>query len=67
MEFNALGNLYDPNRGKFNMWEWFTTFSRTPTGFMAAAVGMAVSPMSSYWSDDRRGYIAGRPLVSFVK
>ena len=23
IEFNAIGNLYDPNRGKYNMWEWF--------------------------------------------
>src|SRR3989344_9446835 len=24
IEFNAIGNLYDPNRGRFNMWEWFS-------------------------------------------
>ncbi len=23
VDFNAIGNLYDPNRGKFNCWEWF--------------------------------------------
>lgn len=23
IEFNAIGNLYDHNRGKFNQWEWF--------------------------------------------
>lgn len=68
-EFNAIGNIYDPNRGRFNMWEWFSDkfedSYRLCGGFRdfggLAGVGCG-------WSGGRGGVdFAGRPLVSFVK
>ena len=68
IEFNAIGNLYDANRGKFNMWEWFDNifedFYRLGGGHRRHG-GLAV--VSCFLSSSRLGRIAGRPLVSFVK
>ncbi len=68
IEFNAIGNLYDKNRGKFNTWEWFNdTFevSRRLFGGFRAYGGL--SDVNYYRSDFRLDFVAGRPLVSFVK
>ena len=68
IEFNAIGNLYDPNRGKFNMWEWFEDAfedSRRLHGGDRRHGGLADVDYDT--SDFRYGIIAGRPLVSFVK
>lgn len=66
VEFNAIGNLYDKNRGKFNVWEWFDDqfeVSRHLFGGYRVRGGLASvdCPCSGLHHDD----IAGRPLVSF--
>lgn len=67
-EFSFIGNVYDPNRGKFNMWEWFMDVfgqsgrliggSRDIGGLSIVGCGHRVS-----WYDG----IAARPLVRFVQ
>lgn len=68
IEFNAIGNLYDPNRGKFNSWEWFQDYfggsGRLCGGFRVCGGLAHVDPG---WRVDRSNGIAGRPLVSFVQ
>lgn len=67
-EFNAIGNLYDSNRGKFNTWEWFQDQfgdSYRLCGGSRGHGGLAF--VGDRWSDDRHAYIAGHPLVSFVR
>lgn len=66
IEFNAIGNLYDANRGKFNAWEWFQDVfgdSYRLYGGLRDYGGLA--DVSYYWHDNRCGYIAARPLVCF--
>ncbi len=68
IEFNAIGNLYDSTRGKFNSWEWFSDLfevSRRLSGGDRDDGGLAdvVYYSSGYRYDD----VAGRPLVSFSK
>ncbi|MFH1956129.1 MAG: hypothetical protein ABIJ28_00560 [Patescibacteria group bacterium] len=67
IEFNAIGNLYDSNRGKFNTWEWFTDpfgdFYRLYGGFRGYG---GLSYVYYNWSDFRNDAFSGRPLVSFV-
>lgn len=67
VEFNAIGNLYDPNRGKFNCWEWFEDqfrgFYRLFGGSRESG-GLAIVDYVD-WLSDRNGSIAARPLVSF--
>ena len=68
IEFNAIGNLYDSNRGKFNAWEWFEDRfedSSRLCGGNRGSGGLAV--VRCRWHDDRNGLIAARPLVSFVR
>ena len=66
-EFNAIGNIYDPNRGKFNMWEWFSDIFEDSYRLCGGLRGFGgLSDVSRVWSDSRGGSIAGRPLVSFV-
>ncbi|KKU29976.1 MAG: hypothetical protein UX43_C0003G0069 [Candidatus Giovannonibacteria bacterium GW2011_GWB1_46_20] len=65
-EFNFIGNVYDPNRGRFNMWEWF----RDPFGGSDRLYGGyrrygGLAGVGCVSSDDRYDGIAGRPLVSF--
>ena len=67
VEFNAIMNLYDPNRGKFNAWEWFEDSfegSRRLCGGGRGSGGFAF--VSYFWRDDRIGVFAARPLVSFI-
>ena len=69
VEFNAIGNLYDPNRGKFNAWEWFEDHfedSHRLCGGYRALGGLA-SVDYARWHDSRYGLIAARPLVSFIR
>ena len=64
IEFNAIGNLYDPNRGKFNMWEWFADQfedSSRLIGGSRAYGGLAY--VSCFWHDYRFRFVAARPLV----
>ena len=67
VDFNAIGNLYDPNRGKFNCWEWFEDYfggSRRLYGGDRGGGGLA--DVSYGWSGLRYDFVAARPLVSFV-
>ena len=67
IEFNAIGNLYDPNRDKFNCWEWFEDrFEDSYRLFGGRRGGGGLASVFFRWPDDRSGSIAARPLVSFV-
>lgn len=67
IEFNAIGNLYDPNRGQFNMWEWFADRFRDSCRLIGGHRDSGGLASVGYYSDgDRFVFIAGRPLVSFV-
>lgn len=64
--FNIIGNIYDKNRGKFNMWEWFAdSFGGSDRlgGGNRWVGGLAV--VDDCWGGGRDDCIAGRPLVSF--
>ncbi len=66
IEFNAIGNLYDKNRGQFNMWEWFADLfedSRWFYGGIHYRGGLA--DVNCDLVGIRIGNFAGRPLVSF--
>ena len=66
-EFNAIGNIYDPNRGKFNMWEWFSDIFEDSYRLCGGDRGYGgLSGVSHVSSVGRDVSIAGRPLVSFV-
>ncbi len=68
VEFNAIGNLYDENRGKFNSWEWFNDSfedSSRLDGGVRGDGGLADVHYDS--SGHRHAFVAGRPLVSFSK
>lgn len=68
VDFNAIGNLYDPNRGKFNTWEWFEDHfgdSRRLCGGDRDRGGLA--HVGYDWHDDLYSSIAARPLVSFIR
>jgi len=66
VEFNAIGNLYDYNRGKFSTWEWFSDpFEVSSRLHGGSRDGGGLALVSSYWFDFRDGGVAGRPLVSF--
>ena len=66
IEFNAISNLYDDNRGKFNSWEWFND----PFGDSYRLCGGCrgdggLAGVDCYSAGSRGGAIAGRPLASF--
>ena len=66
IEFNAFGNIYDANRGKFNSWQWFQdVFDLTNRlfGGYHRHGGLARVDFCSGGKVDAR--IAGRLLVSF--
>lgn len=66
IEFNAIGNLYDRNRGHFNMWEWFTDVFEDSYRLYGGRRGSGgLAHVSCSWSGSRDDDIAGRPLVSF--
>ena len=66
-EFNFIGNVYDSNRGRFNMWEWFEDVFevsyRLYGGFReyGGLAGVSYSSASSRYDS-----FAARPLVSFT-
>lgn len=67
IEANAIGNLYDRNRGRFNMWEWFADrFGDSYRLFGGSRDRGGLAGAHYDWSAFRNGYIAGRPLVCFV-
>jgi len=67
VEYNAIGNLYDENRGKFNMWEWFDDAfgggSRLCGGHRGSG-GLALVCYDGV--DDPVSSAVGRPLVCFA-
>ncbi|MBI4118900.1 MAG: hypothetical protein HY452_01395 [Parcubacteria group bacterium] len=68
IEFNAIGNLYDSNRGKHNMWEWFhNVFEDSHRLGGGYRVSGGLANVNDDWSDYRYDVVAARPLVSFVK
>lgn len=63
-EFNAIGNLYDPNRGAHNMWVWLAD----PFGDSDRLIGGArdfggLAGVHYDWRVNRDRSIAARPLV----
>jgi len=67
IEFNAIGNVYDNNRGKFNMWAWFDDVFRG--GGRLVGGGRDGGGLAGVYYDSasgRRGSIGGRPLGCFV-
>ncbi|MEK7138818.1 MAG: hypothetical protein AAB799_01420 [Patescibacteria group bacterium] len=68
IEFNAIGNLYDPNRGKFNAWEWFEDHFEDSSRLYGGYRGDGgLASVGYVWHDDRYGSFAARPLVSFAR
>ena len=68
IEFNAIGNLYDPNRGKFNAWEWFEDrFEDSSRLYGGRRDCGGLAGVGHDWHDHRSGYFAARPLVSFIR
>lgn len=68
IEFNAIGNMYDPNRGKFNMWEWFYDQFEDSGRLCGGGRGRGgLAAVGCSWSSDLRDSVAGRPLVSFAR
>ena len=64
IEFNAIGNLYDPNRGKFNMWEWFADQFGDSSRLLGGSRGFGgLAHVYYHWHDNRHGLVAARPLV----
>ncbi|MGD0977117.1 MAG: hypothetical protein ABR875_02385 [Minisyncoccia bacterium] len=67
IEFNAIGNLYDPNRGKFKMWEWFADHFGGSGRLVGGSRGVGgLAGVCCVWFCDWNDDIAARPLVSFV-
>lgn len=65
-EFNFIGNVYDSNRGRFNMWEWFNDPFEDSSRLYGGDRGLGGLALVGYYSADSRvGSLAGRPLVSF--
>lgn len=65
-EFNAIGNLYDKNRGQFNMWEWFA--DHFEGSYRLCGGGSGYGGLASVRYDNAGGRydsIVARPLVSF--
>lgn len=68
IEFNAIGNLYDPNRGKFNAWEWFEDAFEGSYRLCGGYRGRGgLANVDGGWRDYRYSSIAARPLVSFIR
>jgi hypothetical protein len=66
IEFNAIGNLYDTNRGQFNVWEWFSDrFEDSSRLYGGSRRSGGLAHVSYDWSVVRYGGLFGRPLVSF--
>ena len=67
IDSNAIGNFYDPNRGKFNSWEWFENLFAGSDRLCGGYRGFGgLAGVSDGWHDNRQR-IAARPLVSFIR
>ena len=65
-EFNFIGNVYDQNRGQFNMLEWFNDpFGDSGRLYGGHRKDGELTFVDVVLADHRDGLIAGRPLVSF--
>ncbi len=63
-ELNAIGNLYDPNRGAHNMWIWLADpFEDSARLVGGDRVHGGLASVHYGWHDDRSRRIASRPLV----
>lgn len=67
LEFNAIGNIYDSNRGRFNTWEWFYDKSKTPDRLRGGRSKEGGLSDTFLWLTNRSDSVAGRPLVSFAR
>ncbi len=68
IEFNAIGNLYDSNRGKFNAWEWFEDrFGVSGRLCGGGRDGGGLAGVVYDWRVFRGRDVAARPLVSFIR
>ncbi len=67
IDFNAIGNIYDSNRGRFNMWEWFDDSFDSVDRLYGGDRGSGGLADVSYGTASDRAYdLAGRPLGCFV-
>lgn len=65
-EFNFIGNVYDHNRGKFNMLEWFNDpFGASSRLYGGSRERGGLAHFDYGWPAYRDGDVSGRPLVSF--
>ena len=65
-EFNFIGNVYDSNRARFSMWEWFEDVFEASGRLCGGSRGLGGLAVVGYGSAGSRGDgLAGRPLVSF--
>lgn len=63
-EFNAIGNLYDPNRGAYNMWVWLAdSFGDSFRLFGGHRGSGGLAAIGCDWRGIRYWGIAARPLV----
>jgi len=68
VEFNFIGNVYDPSRGRFNMWVWFQDAFGGVYRLIGGVRGDGgLASVGYYWRGRRGGDVAGRPLVRFVQ
>ena len=67
IEFNAIGNIYDKNRGQFNMWEWFDDSFKDDYRLLGGSrLCGGLGQVICRSADDRDDSFAGRPLGCFV-
>src|SRR3989338_7144644 len=68
IDSNAIGNLYDPNRGKFNAWEGFEDLFEDSCRLYGGSRGSGgLGDVGYCWRGGRHGGLAARPLVSFIR
>lgn len=67
-EWNAIGNIYDPNRGQHNMWQWFAdSFGGAYRLCGGRRVDGGLAFVDCGNASGRYGGILARPLVCFGK
>ncbi len=68
IDFNAIGNLYDPNRGRFNALEWFEDHFGGSGRLYGGSRGCGgLANVFCSWHGYRLSDFAARPLVSFIR
>lgn len=66
IEFNFIGNVYDPNRGRFNMSQWFGDSFEYPFRLLGGNRDLGGIAYVGYgMRNSRSGNITSRPLVRF--